>query len=62
MTDYCVLVTIGAGFFSSITSKIAPPARAAAIKKLIEKLFEVSAKAPATAGPASWPRLKMKVM
>ncbi len=50
------------GFFSKSVSKIAHPVSTVAIKKLVEKLFEISAKTPATAGPDTWPIPKIKVI
>jgi hypothetical protein len=45
-----------------LVSRTARPANSAAIKKLLEKLPYLSARKPATAGPAICPRAKIKVI
>lgn len=49
------------GFLKNAVSRIANPAKAAAIQKLDLKLPVFSASIPATAGPVIWPKPKMNV-
>jgi hypothetical protein len=45
-----------------VERKIAKPAKSEAIRKLLEKLPDFSARKPAIAGPAICPRAKIKVI